>query len=352
MHLARGRDQRVELADPGEQLHDRIDAGDVRLHVAARLADAHDVVALAELGGDRLAERSGGADHYDLHVGTSRRSERRDAQHLPGIDLVGVVEHRLVGLEDRHVLVGVAVVGLGDFREVVAAHHGVEHRLGLAGIDRHAVVHLHHARDVAAAQHDLLARGLVGRRAEYAHGSRRAIEGDCERFGVEILRMDVGDDRVSRLAVQFLDPRLRRRVAGFGLGRGGLDFLVAEELLAGFLDERDQAHVASNGGNACAHRPAPSYRSAGREKGEKGERGQRYISGQDRAAILRFRKCTLTPFPRAILRFRKCTLTPLPRGDPALPEMYPGPFSRCPLPRPRFSPLDRPLLSCHHLVTY
>src|SRR6516164_6098368 len=42
---------------------------------------------------------------------------RRYAQHLADVDLVGVLEHRLVRLKDHHVLRCVAVLFLGDRRK-------------------------------------------------------------------------------------------------------------------------------------------------------------------------------------------------------------------------------------------
>src|SRR3954462_13917507 len=50
----------------------------------------------------------------------------RNPQGLTGIDQVGVLEHRPVGLEDPHVGVGVAVELAGDLRQGVAAPHRVE----------------------------------------------------------------------------------------------------------------------------------------------------------------------------------------------------------------------------------
>src|SRR5262245_56438883 len=55
------------------------------------------------------------------------------AQHLTDVDLVGVLEHRLVGLKDRHVLRRAAVVLLGDGRKVVALLDRVENRLRRGG---------------------------------------------------------------------------------------------------------------------------------------------------------------------------------------------------------------------------
>ena len=63
-------------------------------------------------------------------------------------------EHRLVGLEDRRILVGVAVVLLGDRRQRVAARHGVELRLGFGTRHRQAVLDLGHASEELDVEYD------------------------------------------------------------------------------------------------------------------------------------------------------------------------------------------------------
>ena len=55
----------------------------------------------------------------------------------------------LVGLEDLHVLVRIAVIRLGDLRQRVAGHDGVARGLGRALVHGHHVVDLGHARHVA-----------------------------------------------------------------------------------------------------------------------------------------------------------------------------------------------------------
>src|SRR5690606_21888212 len=50
---------------------------------------------------------------------------RRDAQHLAGLDQVGVVKLVAVGLEDRVPFAGLAVETLGDVRQRVATLDGV-----------------------------------------------------------------------------------------------------------------------------------------------------------------------------------------------------------------------------------
>ena len=61
---------------------------------------------------------------------------RRDAQHLTGVDLVRVGQHRLVGLEDHVVVVRVAVIRLRDRRQGIAARNGVETGFGRGLNDR------------------------------------------------------------------------------------------------------------------------------------------------------------------------------------------------------------------------
>ena len=80
-----------------------------------------------------------------------------NSQCLAGIDLVRVLEHRAVGLEDLRVLIGVAVIP-GDLRQRVSALDGIELRttvLGSALIDAHPIIDMGDAGDVAAAEDDL-----------------------------------------------------------------------------------------------------------------------------------------------------------------------------------------------------
>src|SRR5690606_7883444 len=104
-----------------------------------------------------------------------RRLQRRNAQLLPGVDLVRVAEHGLVGLEVLRILVGVAVVLLGNGRERVAAHHVVVLRLGLGRGDGHEVVDLLDAGHVAAAQRDFLQRLLRRRLAAHVDRAGGAV---------------------------------------------------------------------------------------------------------------------------------------------------------------------------------
>ena len=55
----------------------------------------------------------------------------RNAEHLTGINPVGVLQHRLVGGEDRHVGVGIAVDLASDLGQAVAGLDGVEAGLRL-----------------------------------------------------------------------------------------------------------------------------------------------------------------------------------------------------------------------------
>src|SRR3954465_7499514 len=100
----------------------------------------------------------------------------RNPQGLTGIDQVGVLEHRPVGLEDPHVSVGVAVELAGDLRQGVAASYRVEAGFPLSlpafrvlgrrgGGDQDRVIDIADALDVAHGQDDLLLLLLAGRLA-------------------------------------------------------------------------------------------------------------------------------------------------------------------------------------------
>jgi hypothetical protein len=54
-----------------------------------------------------------------------------DAEHLTGINPVRVFQHRVVGGEDRHIAVGIAVDLLSDLGQAVAGMDGVEAGLRL-----------------------------------------------------------------------------------------------------------------------------------------------------------------------------------------------------------------------------
>src|SRR5687767_4729842 len=57
----------------------------------------------------------------------------RDAEDLPGMDQVRVLDLVAIGLEDPPPLVGVAVEALGDLRQAVAGHDRVLRRGGPTG---------------------------------------------------------------------------------------------------------------------------------------------------------------------------------------------------------------------------
>ena len=59
-----------------------------------------------------------------------------DAEHLTGINPVRVLQHRVVGGEDRHIGVGIAVDLAGDLGQGVAGLDGVEAGFDLAGWSR------------------------------------------------------------------------------------------------------------------------------------------------------------------------------------------------------------------------
>jgi hypothetical protein len=151
-----------------------------------------------------------------------------------------VRQHRLVGLEDLRVLVGVAVELLGDLRQRVALDHGVVLRFVGRRRDGHHVVHVRHTLDVAAAQHHLLLGGLVGRHAGHGHGAAAAVEGNVQAIDFQVHRVDVGGDRIARGVIEPLDVGCARVTVGRLLR--GLGFAFAEQFLASLLDERDQTH--------------------------------------------------------------------------------------------------------------
>src|SRR4029453_13439955 len=145
-------------------------------------------------------------------------------------DLVRVGQHRLVGLEDLRVLVGVAVHLLRDLRQGVALLHGVHARGAAGGGDvQTAVVHLGDAVDIAERQDDLLLLGLRVHLPAHVDGLLRDL--DLQALDVEAERLDLVLERTRALGLH----------VGIG-GLGGFRGVRSEELFPGFPDEIDQAH--------------------------------------------------------------------------------------------------------------
>ena len=92
-------------------------------------------------------------------------------------------------------------------------------------VDRHHVVDLGHAGNVAAAQHDFFARGLV--RGFAVHGGRGlgGVEFDPEVLGRELHRADVILDRLGRYCI------------GVGSRLGCVSSAFAEQFFAGIAHE-------------------------------------------------------------------------------------------------------------------
>ncbi len=135
-----------------------------------------------------------------------------DAQNLTGIDFVRVAEHRLVGLEYFHVVVGGPKRLFGDGRQIVALFDGVENRIVSA-----VVIHFCNAFDIAHGEDDFLAHF-------FGHGST----GDFNfvAFDLNIKALCIQTD-VGYLFVQ----RVSRWLVG--------------NFFAGLFPEIEQAHVVS-----------------------------------------------------------------------------------------------------------
>ena len=85
-------------------------------------------------------------------------------QHLARVDVVGILQHRLIGFEDLPVRIGVAVVLFGDCGEGVSALDLMHLRLPCLRCDaaKTAVVNGVYVFDVANNHRQLLPRCLVG----------------------------------------------------------------------------------------------------------------------------------------------------------------------------------------------
>ena len=66
-----------------------------------------------------------GCVHSPAGESSADSGRRRNTQLLARVNLVGVAQHRFVGLEDDRVLVGIAVVGFRNGRQRIAAHYVV-----------------------------------------------------------------------------------------------------------------------------------------------------------------------------------------------------------------------------------
>ncbi|KAG1382505.1 hypothetical protein G6F59_017850 [Rhizopus arrhizus] len=75
VQLAGGGDHRIDRAGAGEQFGDAGVVGQADPQFAAVAAGGEDLVLLAELAGDRLAEGAAGTDEEDLHGRSLREGE-------------------------------------------------------------------------------------------------------------------------------------------------------------------------------------------------------------------------------------------------------------------------------------
>ena len=107
--------------------------------------------------------------------------ERRDAQHLTGLDFVRVAQHRLIGLENLLVMHTIAQRLFGDRPKRVTLLDGVERRLALAALD--IVLNRGHAFDVTHGKNDLLAHFLRGGFA--CHSDLVAVDFDVQTLGIQ-----------------------------------------------------------------------------------------------------------------------------------------------------------------------
>ena len=167
---------------------------------------------------------------------------RRNAQQLPRIDLVRVLEHRLVGLEDHRVLVGVAVELLGDLRQVVAADDRMPLRSG-CGVST-VSMSLTLATPATLPQHSstFSLRRLVGHGACDGDGRRRRVEAHVQAAHV------AGPAWRCTRRSPYRPPRSappRSPASAPTAPRPRPPWPpAAEQFLAGFLDEGHQTHGA------------------------------------------------------------------------------------------------------------
>src|SRR4051812_5325489 len=144
----------------------------------------------------------------------------RDAQHPAGLDQVGVLDRRRVGLDDLGVLGAVAVELLGDLPQGVALLDRVHLGLGPGLLHlQPAGVDLRHAYGVADRERDFLGFLLAQGLARDLH--LVALYVDVEVSSIEAVALD--------LLLEIL-----------GSCRLGL---AAQELRARFFDEVEQAHI-------------------------------------------------------------------------------------------------------------
>src|SRR5688572_8791305 len=110
----------------------------------------------------------------------------RDLEFLARIDLVGILEDVLVGLENPRPLVRVAVLALGDLREAVARHHHVD----LRGRGTRSALDVREIRHVVAHEFSFRGGGLGGKGEANIRSARRAP--------------DLAQDVVERIAIAVL----------------------------------------------------------------------------------------------------------------------------------------------------
>lgn len=87
---------------------------------------------------------------------------------------------------------------------------------------------------VAATRQHLLLGGLVGGNSEHRGGASCAVEGDGQPGELQVLRLDVGLDRIARSAVGRIHPGLGGAIIGLlrQCRGGGLAVVRGNKLLA------------------------------------------------------------------------------------------------------------------------
>src|SRR6185369_4388847 len=164
----------------------------------------------------------------------------RNPQPLARIDLVGVLQHRLVGLEDLGVLVGVAVVVLGDLGERVAGLHLIEDGFRLRSGHAELIVDTADALDVADQEDDLLLVRLGVDAARDRH--LVTVDQDAELVDLEAHVGDQLGQRAGAPAVHHVLHLLGSRSTRCGCRRRSRLVVSKAQLPAHTLREINQTH--------------------------------------------------------------------------------------------------------------
>ena len=208
-HALAFRRRRARLQGAGREGHQHprhhhvgnqvLDADRRRLYRARGAHAAHALRAGCEVSTGGCRPRAQKILRADLSERCALVSaQRRDAQDLAGVDLVGVGQHRAVGLEDDVVLPAgaLAVFSLGNRPQRVAALDRIELRFGRGGGRLDVVLHRLHADGVAERDGDLF--GLFRVRGAARHMHLVPVDRDLHVRRVEAMFLELLLQRVGR----------------------------------------------------------------------------------------------------------------------------------------------------------